>query len=447
MRIFGIPVSINPSFFILAVLLAFGRLSNITLLIEWVVVVFVSVLFHELGHAIAVKRFGGAPQIELYAMGGLTSWSESTPLSPLRRIIISLAGPGAGFLVGGVVLAVGLQFSEVRSSSLLIESAFFDLLYVNFGWGILNLLPIIPLDGGSVVRSLEELITKKREGVISHSVSLVVALVIAGLSLMIGFVWTILLSGWFAFANGSALVQILRRRSGTRLGESLEQVQQAIKSGNPEQATRLAQQVIGSAKSPEVKHAASQLLVHGYIQQGKFDTAREEIRRMKALYGDDPYLEGHLLLSSGNVSGAINHLESAFNRTPSSWVGYLLAQALIRDGRFDKAMPLASHPALGEFAGSIYEKLASAAFESGDYKLAAEAGQLGFERRRDPAMAYNVACALARGSRREEAVEWLSRAVDAGFRDEAMLSDPDLRSLRGMPSFELVLRKIAKSKV
>jgi Zn-dependent protease len=447
MRIFGIPISIHPSFFILTVLLAFSRLSNIAFLIEWVLVVLVSIVFHELGHAVAVKRFGGSPQIELYAMGGLTSWSESTPLSPLRRIVISLSGPGVGFLVSGIVYAIGSQLTDLRESSPMLESTYFDLLWVNFGWGILNLLPILPLDGGAVVRSFEELITKRREGIISHSISLLTALGLAVLSLMLGLAWTVFLSGWFAFANGSALVQILRNRADRRLGGSLEEAQQAIKDGDAARATMLAQEIVASSKSPQVKHAAGQLLVHGYIQQGKFEMAREELRRITALYGEDPYLEGHLLLSSGNVLGAINHLELAFNRTPSSWVGFLLAQALTQARRFDEAMALASHPVLGEFASSIYKKVASGAFEARDYEVSASAGKLAFERLGDSAVAYNVACALARSLKREEAVEWLSRAVQAGFKDVAMLTDADLRSLRGMSSFDELCNKIANANV
>src|SRR5262245_9258768 len=84
MKIFGIPVSVKPTFFLVMALLGYNQRQEPAMLIAWVAVVFVSVLLHELGHALTAKAFGGVPAIELYGLGGLTRWSAEPPLSPLK---------------------------------------------------------------------------------------------------------------------------------------------------------------------------------------------------------------------------------------------------------------------------------------------------------------------------------------------------------------------------
>src|SRR4030095_5768073 len=86
----------------------------------WVFVVFISILIHELGHALAFRRFGLSSQIILHFSGGLTVpestlWGSrwaNVALGPNEQIFISIAGPGAGFLfaaliIGGVILSGG----------------------------------------------------------------------------------------------------------------------------------------------------------------------------------------------------------------------------------------------------------------------------------------------------------------------------------------------------
>jgi Zn-dependent protease len=94
--------------------------------------------------------FGLRPTIQLHAMGGTTSWVVPRKLSVGRRIAISLAGPAAGFALAAVVI-----FGRARAGTLFSSELGFyvygSLLWVNVGWGILNLLPILPLDGGNVL--------------------------------------------------------------------------------------------------------------------------------------------------------------------------------------------------------------------------------------------------------------------------------------------------------
>src|SRR5438552_41392 len=133
MKIFDIPIRVDPSFLLLGLILANSRLSEPALLVEWLVVVFVSILVHEFGHALTGRTFGLTPQIQLYSMGGLTSWSDGRNVTPPQSIAISLAGPGAGFLFGGVVYLLVTLVPDLLGDRLW-RVAYRDLLWVNLGW-------------------------------------------------------------------------------------------------------------------------------------------------------------------------------------------------------------------------------------------------------------------------------------------------------------------------
>src|SRR5687768_2889887 len=105
-RLFGIPVRVHPFFWLVTLLLSMSgqgtKLDPVDALI-WVAVVFISILIHELGHAFLQRRYGGHPRITLYSLGGLAS-CDDCDRSPSRQILISLAGPVAGFLFAAVLL-------------------------------------------------------------------------------------------------------------------------------------------------------------------------------------------------------------------------------------------------------------------------------------------------------------------------------------------------------
>lgn len=101
-RLGPFPVSVEPSFFIVSLVLAANRLVRPAMLLEWVVVVFVSVLVHELGHALAARAVGLPARISLHGAGGTTHHQPPQRDSVRQDVLISLAGPAAGFLLGAL---------------------------------------------------------------------------------------------------------------------------------------------------------------------------------------------------------------------------------------------------------------------------------------------------------------------------------------------------------
>src|SRR5215468_10111759 len=234
MKIFGIPVKIDPSFLFICALLAYSRYSRFSepaLLVEWLIVIFVSILIHELGHALVVRSYGLSPQIMLYSMGGLTSWRDEKGVSHAKHIVISLAGPFAGFLFYGVVSLSNIALPDLFADRFG-QLTFEDLKRVNLWWGIFNLLPILPLDGGNVAYSIEQLVTKRPSGIITRVISLVVAGGVGLWALSSGRIWVVFLMALFAFSNGGALIRMIQFNRDGRLRPKLDQAQEAVKNGD-----------------------------------------------------------------------------------------------------------------------------------------------------------------------------------------------------------------------
>jgi hypothetical protein len=98
-----IPITIFGSFWIMAAVIAIllGGADYVRILI-WIPVIFISVLFHEFGHALTALLFGRKPRIELVAMGGLT-YHDGEKLPYWKQFFITLNGPVFGFMIVIVV--------------------------------------------------------------------------------------------------------------------------------------------------------------------------------------------------------------------------------------------------------------------------------------------------------------------------------------------------------
>src|SRR3990172_11840545 len=99
MRIPGkIPIVIRPSFWLVAALIGFLNSFSFVGTLVWIGVIFVSVIVHELGHALSALSFGLRPKIELVAFGGLT-YHRGDQLAFWKQFLIVLFGPIFGFLL------------------------------------------------------------------------------------------------------------------------------------------------------------------------------------------------------------------------------------------------------------------------------------------------------------------------------------------------------------
>ncbi|HSR47477.1 MAG TPA: site-2 protease family protein [Anaerolineales bacterium] len=161
----GIPVRIHPLFWLIAVLLGFSAGDPLFIVI-WVAVVLISILVHEFGHALAFRALGERSKVVLYGMGGLTIPESATwgglgqrTYGTAQRVLISAAGPAAGFGLAFVVFVAaiaGMLTTAALFENFYVQALFDALLWVNVVWGLVNLAPVLPLDGGQIARSILE---------------------------------------------------------------------------------------------------------------------------------------------------------------------------------------------------------------------------------------------------------------------------------------------------
>jgi len=195
--ILGIPIHIRWSFWLVAAIIfpfpldVLGRSESWPFLAAWLGVVAVSVVAHELGHAVVARRFGAQVDMTLYALGGFTRWATSRPLSPWRRVLVAAAGSSVGFVLGGLVF-LALRNDLASEAPRVLDFALESFWQVNILWGVLNWLPIRPLDGGHIfLGTMQALLGRKGERIADVVFPVVT---IAG--------------GWFAFTRGYVIAAL-----------------------------------------------------------------------------------------------------------------------------------------------------------------------------------------------------------------------------------------------
>jgi Zn-dependent protease len=172
---FGIPVRVHPMFWVVCLFLGWPSIElGFAYLFVWVACVFVSILVHEMGHVLAGRLFGRRGQIVLYSFGGLAVGSSDLPRR-WQRVVVYFAGPGAGFLFYGLVWLVG----DPDSYPPLAGETLLDLRHINLYWGLLNLLPIWPLDGGRISYDVLDGLFPRNGRRMALTISMVVAAVLA----------------------------------------------------------------------------------------------------------------------------------------------------------------------------------------------------------------------------------------------------------------------------
>ena len=172
-RVAGFPVRVTPWFWLtMALLGSFALGISVLALVMWVVAGFVSILVHELGHSISARWFRAPSVIVLTAFGGYAQYYENAPPSGWRRLLVCLMGPIAGFLLLGLVVVTDRSVDWMVMHPVLFYFGTFVSLQCLF-WGLFNLLPIWPMDGGQALREVFYICGVRRPEPPTHTVALV----------------------------------------------------------------------------------------------------------------------------------------------------------------------------------------------------------------------------------------------------------------------------------
>jgi len=167
-RPFGIPVYISPYWLIFAIFLVVmyansaeaniaSTQSRYLVAAAFVVLLYVSVLVHELAHCVVARGFGlPVRRVLLYPLGGYSE-IEQEPGSPGREALISAAGPVVSLALAGIGYVIAKAMPHGLAHQLVAQ-----LFFANLVVGIFNLLPGLPLDGGRIFRAGVWKITKRQ---------------------------------------------------------------------------------------------------------------------------------------------------------------------------------------------------------------------------------------------------------------------------------------------
>ena len=228
----GIPLHLNPSMLLLAVLvtavygnfvrteLALPPAAGYAIGLGFVVCLLGSVLLHELGHALTARRYGiGVRGITLELLGGYTEMDRDAP-TPKVDALVSLAGPAVSLVLGAVATGVTLALPDRT----LVDQLAFQVAASNVIVAAFNVLPGLPLDGGRALRAGLWAVTRDRHrateiagwtgrAIAAGTAVTVMALSAAGLVTVIGVAFMLLISFtlWQGAGQSIRLARMSRR--------------------------------------------------------------------------------------------------------------------------------------------------------------------------------------------------------------------------------------------
>lgn len=269
-----IPIFIHASFWLVAGFLGFWISRSLIGTLIWIGIIFFSVLIHELGHALTAYVFHRNPRIDLVAFGGVTSYPIDK-LGAVKQFFIVLNGPVFGFFLF-LFSAFLLRTDWITTQPIWVSYILQAVLSVNFLWTLVNLVPVLPLDGGQLMRIIFEKIWAGSGFRISLFVSMLIALAIS----LLGFLYQNIVLGavFFLFAFQSfdsfrKVKKLSQEDCDETIRKKLLEGEQALRRGEKERAKELLQQVQEEGKEGILSQAATQYLAFLLFEEGKKEEA------------------------------------------------------------------------------------------------------------------------------------------------------------------------------
>jgi Zn-dependent protease len=429
--VFGIPVRVSPMFVIISLVMSGGRSTFHA--IAWLCVVFVSVLFHELGHALALIRYGGAPEIALHGMGGTTSWSRDLGLTHGQKVIVSLAGPFAGFLFGAFVLVVARYMPPTNMYMATVLSMLY---WVNFAWGLFNLLPIVPLDGGHVMSSLLSMRWPHRAEAVSDVVTAITVSAVCFFAWLIQEPFIAIIALIVSFRSfqriGAHLGRFRDRVAFSRANTWMDKVATSASGAEAD----LPDTFVGEARTAAGRRAVGEVTIWACLDAG-------QIHRIDAILAAhfkghtlSPAVESRIDTALGRTNAAIARLEhgDTLMRGPKELYAYI--EACIEAGEEKRCAKVLAHKPTKKLSPpEVLRAFAERSFAMKRYEQALFAFELGHLHLEGPTWAIGAARCLVRLERREEALAALEEAIAReGATKPSFESDPDLAALARDPA-------------
>lgn len=263
-RFLNIPIRIEPTFWLFLLFFSgFYREPSIESVIGAIVMI-ISLLIHEYGHALTAVYFGANPTVTLEAFGGNAQYN-SHGISKFQQFIITLNGPLVESLL--IFIPYYLLKSEVFASHYYTQVILYITMRVNILWCLLNLIPIEPLDGGHLLRYLIE----EKFGAQGYKISLIIGLISVALIAPYLFFKGITFFSIFLVILAFQSLQKLTRHSEQNEVSAYSLYLQGVEAANSnhaEKAKKIFKKLLRS-KDNYIKHAAIESLAKIYFHENQ----------------------------------------------------------------------------------------------------------------------------------------------------------------------------------
>lgn len=222
-NLFGIPFYVHPSWFFILTLVTWTYGNQLAVLFPGLggafplllglltaLLLFASVLAHELGHSfVAIRQGIEVKSINLFLFGGLANLEKESK-TPAEAFMVAIAGPVVSLLLFGILTLIGANLSLSGPLTAIIGLV----ASINLALALFNLIPGLPLDGGNILKAIVWKITGNQyKGIIFASR---VGQLFGWIAILSGFLpllfrgfpnfWTILI-GWFLLQNATRFAQ------------------------------------------------------------------------------------------------------------------------------------------------------------------------------------------------------------------------------------------------
>ena len=314
LSVLGFPVHLRPGFFVFMVMIVAINPGEFGWWLAASVAGFT--LVHELGHAVVARRAGAKAEISLDFLAGYASYEPSRPLSRVERAAIAFAGPAVHITLStAVLLMMGthpFDFSAVNDSP-----ARFAVFWAGPAIGALNLLPLLPLDGGNIVEAGVDRFLPGR----AHRPMLYASIALT----LVGIVWMALDSerqGFVLFAGFILIMQfqMLYSPDPAHAEPVWERALDQLRNGNAEDARRTIERA--------VRHPGPAMPPPAGID-------RRDVAHLIALLGPElprgnagsEYVLANSLLAIGDYERAAHYAAGTFHKYPTGLVAATVARA------------------------------------------------------------------------------------------------------------------------
>ncbi len=275
-----IPITIHPLFWLLALFI--GWMSSFSLggTLLAVVVIVISVLCHEFGHALTAVAFGQKTRIELAVFGGFT-YRQGRKLKLWEEFLVVLNGPLSGLIIAAIAFLL-LHYAHVQLPPLVFMLKFAFL--VNVFWTIVNLVPVLPLDGGHLLSILLESIFGFRGVKMAIVIGVLVSVAITVFFFVKGYFLAGALFLILTFESFRALryYRLLTDKDrDTDLQELMRVAEEKKQAGDETGAIAKYEEIRKKAKEGILYTVATQSIAETYKKNGKYKEAYELLLPIK----------------------------------------------------------------------------------------------------------------------------------------------------------------------